>query len=249
MAKKKKVRKVNKVIGRQASKKKYYFTKETQDAIKLFCESESEQERSRIYEKEIQPALLKLTENLIYIYGFHHCGEPVEHLQQACVVSLYEKLSKFDHTRGSNAFSYFNVVAKHWLIFNSRKIKKRNSRSISMENTEAFSSRDLAAIASYQREEDPVELNIKRENLSQIRPLCEEILSELKKKNDILCMNAVITILDNLSQIEFYTKRGLFVYIREITGLNSKQLSSSMVNIRKKYKKKVGFGKKYEVIF
>lgn len=246
MARKKKI---NKVIGRPANKKRYYFTKDTQASILEFCSTECKQERSLIYEKDIHPALLKLTENLIYIYGFHKCGEPFEQLQAACVISLYEKLSKFDHERGSNAFSYFNVVAKHWLIFNSRKIYKRNSRSVSLENVEALSSSDMIQISSYQQSPDPVEMQIKEENLAQIRPLCVEILSELKKKNDILCMSAVITVYDNLSQVEFYTKRGLFVYIREITGLSSKQLSSSMINIRKKYKKKVGFGKKYELIF
>ena len=60
-------------------------------------------------------------------------------------------------------------------------------------------------------------------------------------------MNAIITIFDNIQQLEFLNKRGIFVYIREISGLNSKQLSSSMTNIRRKYRQKVGAGKKYDI--
>jgi hypothetical protein len=247
MAKKKKIRRT---VGKKANTnkpKRYYFTKDTQLAIKEFCTSEDHKEKEVIYESRIQPALLKLTENLIYIYGFHKCGESPAFLQQACVVALYECLHKFDHSRGTNAFSYFNIVAKNWLIINSRKIRKRTFSSVSLDDHESMNSVDMATVASYQVVPDPVEMSIYKESLMQIRPLCLEILSELTHKNDVSCMNAIITVFDNIDQLEFLNKRGIFVYIREISGLNSKQLSSSMTNIRRKYRGKVGKDKKYDL--
>jgi hypothetical protein len=245
MAKKKKTRRR---INRNPNKpKRYYFTKDTQLAIKEFCSAEERAAKEVIYETRIQPALLKLTENLIYIYGFHKCGESPAYLQQACVVALYECLHKFDHSRGTNAFSYFNIVAKNWLIINSRKIRKRTFSSVSLDNKEAINANDAATIAGFQVVPDPVETSIYKESLLQIRPLCEEILSELTHKNDVSCMGAIITVFDNIDQLEFLNKRGIFVYIREISGLNSKQLSSSMTNIRRKYRTKVGKDKKYDL--
>lgn len=245
MAKKKKTRRR---INRNPNKpKRYYFTKDTQLAIKEFCSAEDRAEKEVIYESRIQPALLKLTENLIYIYGFHKCGESPAYLQQACVVALYECLHKFDHSRGTNAFSYFNIVAKNWLIINSRKIRKRTFSSVSLDNKEAINATDAATIAGFQVVPDPVETSIYKESLLQIRPLCEEILGELTHKNDVSCMGAIITVFDNIDQLEFLNKRGIFVYIREISGLNSKQLSSSMTNIRRKYRTKVGKDKKYDL--
>lgn len=246
MAKKKKIRRNSR--GTSANKtKRYYFTKDTQLAIKEFCSSEDRGDKETIYESRIQPALLKLTENLIYIYGFHKCGEDPAYLQQACVVALYECLHKFDHERGTNAFSYFNIVAKNWLIINSRKIRKRTFSSVSLDDRESMSAADVASVASHQIVPDPVDTSIYKESLMQIRPLCEEILSELSHKNDVSCMNAIITVFDNIDQLEFLNKRGIFVYIREISGLNSKQLSSSMTNIRRKYRAKVGKDKKYDL--
>ncbi len=88
MAKKKKTRKRIQRDPR-VTPKRYYFTKDTQLAIKEFCSSSDQKERETIYASRIQPALMKLTENLIYIYGFHMCGESPAYLQQACVVALY----------------------------------------------------------------------------------------------------------------------------------------------------------------
>ena len=247
MAKKKRTRNSRIKRDPRITPKRYYFTKDTQLAIKEFCSSEEQSEREKIYESRIQPALLKLTENLIYIYGFHKCGESPAYLQQACVVALYECLHKFDHERGTNAFSYFNIVAKNWLIINSRKIRKRTFSSVRIDDHESMSMRDLNQIASHQIVPDPVEMSIYRESLDMIKPMCVEILSELTHKNDITCMNAIITVFDSIDQLEFLNKRGIFVYIREISGLNSKQLSSSMTNIRRKYRQKVGKDKKYDI--
>lgn len=247
MAKKKRTRVSRKPRDPRVTPKRYYFTKDTQAAIKEFCTCEIQDEREKIYETRIQPALLKLTENLIYIYGFHKCGESPAYLQQACVVALYECLHKFDHSRGTNAFSYFNIVAKNWLIINSRKIRKRMFASVCIDDHTSMSMRDMNQIASYQVVPDPVDMSIYQESLAMIKPMCVEILGELTHKNDIVCMNAIITVFDNIDQLEFLNKRGIFVYIREISGLNSKQLSSSMTNIRRKYRTKVGKDKKYDI--
>ena len=247
MAKKKKIRRTRKPKDPRVTPRKLYFTKDTQAAILEFCTSDCYDDKAKIYAERIQPAMLKLTENLIYIYGFHKCGESPEHLQQACVVALYETLHKFDHSRGTNAFSYFNVVAKNWLIINSRKIRKRVFNSVSIDDTERLSSRDQNFIASHQYVPDPVDVHIYKESIEQIKPLCKEIHSELSHKNDVICMSAIITVFENIDQLEFLNKRGIFVYLREISGLNSKQLSSSMTNIRRKYRQKVGEGKKYDI--
>ena len=69
-----------------------------------------------------------------------------------------------------------------------------------------MSMRDLNQIASHQIVPDPVEMSIYRESLDMIKPMCVEILSELTHKNDITCMNAIITVFDSIDQLEFLNK-------------------------------------------
>ena len=104
---------------------KMYFGTEQHEAIVRYQKEEDDRTRKEIYLNEILPAFNKLAENLIYIHGFKS-HESFESLRSDCVVFLYETLKKFDPSRGTKAFSYFNVVAKNWLIIqNKKKVNKK----------------------------------------------------------------------------------------------------------------------------
>ena len=109
-------------------KKRLYFGPETDKAIFDFQNTECINERKEIYQNVIQPSFSKLAENLIFIHGFAKHHHSYEALKGDCIAFLYETLQKFDTSKGSKAFSYFNVVAKNWLIIQSRVKNKRRSR-------------------------------------------------------------------------------------------------------------------------
>lgn len=232
---------------RRGTGKNKYFTKDTQAAIVEFCSSEDTKHRNKVYTERIMPALNKLAENLIFIYGFHKYGEDPAHLKVACVAALYETLHKFDASRGTNAFSYFNVVAKNWLIINSRRNKKRRDRTVCIHDHEHLRAADKMAISDHLSLPCPSEVYERKENIVIIKQLLISIQGELENTNDLKCMNAIITVFENVDKLDFLNKRGIFVYIREISGLNSKQLSCSMTNIRRKYRAKAGPDKDFNI--
>ena len=57
-----------------------------------------------------------------------------------------------------------------------------------------------------------------------------------KTDNEKICINAIEQIVDNLDDIDILNKRAVLLYIREITNLNSKQLSSTLSSIKKHYR-------------
>ena len=230
--------KKKKVIRRKrgSSKRKLYFSAETQAAIEKWQAEEQQEKRDEIYTKEIRIAFETLAENLILIYGFAKGKHDFGSLKNDCVTFLYETLHKFDASRGTKAFSYFNVVAKNWLILNTRKRKRVQDNAYSIHDLESFSATDRNAILNYQVAQAPDEIMIKKEMQGEINAVLSIIRDRVVSANDISCVEAITVVFAKIDDLDLLNKRAIYVYIREISGLNSKQLSTSMSTVRKLYR-------------
>lgn len=229
--------KKRKIIRRKpGTKRNMYFTKDTQAAIEEYQNEEEKSKRAVIYKDKIAPAFEQLAESLIYVYGFKSPYETVQSMKTDCVAFLYETIHKWDPARGTKAFSYFNVVAKNWLIIRCRNAKKNFHRHVSMSEMAHLNSADKAAIANYQVVPGPDEILEKRNMRNQMFKVIDELETRVRKPNEVLCVEAIRTVFSNVENLDFLNKRAIYVYIREISGLNSKQLSVAMSRIRKHYK-------------
>lgn len=235
-------------IKRPSSGKTPYFTKETQEAIESFCKSDCYRFRNDLYNKSIKPALEKLAENLIFIYGFHKQFDDIDLLKHNCVINLYETLHKFDHTRNKKAFSYFNVVGKHWLIVQARKAKKYKERNVSIDSGEE--NLNFESLISSVEEEIklPDHEIIAEQNKHAITDMLVSIRKKVKSDTEARCIEAIIKIFDSIDELDFLNKRAIFVYVREISGLNSKQLSTCMSSIRRIYRDIAGPDKEFDIL-
>jgi hypothetical protein len=72
------------------------------------------------------------------------------------------------------------------------------------------------------------------------------IEEEITSAKDKLCLEAIRHLYNNIEKIQFFNKRAIFVYLREISGLNSTELSCSLSRIRKVYRKHVGKDKEID---
>ena len=245
MAKKKIVKRRR---GKSKAKNKGYFRKEHQEAIVQFCKSDDPREKERLYTDIIREALEKLSENLIYVYGFHKQHDNVDVLKQDCVINLYETLHKFDPEKGHRAFSYFNVVAKHWLIIHSRKNTTRQYRMVSIDDPDNEINVDALFHKNGQYVQPPSSLIEQREKTEEIRQLFQEIRKRVKNDRELRCVDAIIEIFNKVDELDFLNKRAIFVYVREMSGLNSKQLSVCMSSIRSIYRQLNGSGKEFDIL-
>ena len=106
-------------MPRAKKKRKVYFGMEVQDAIVRYNQSEDDDERNKIYGKEIHKAFDKLAENIINTFKFSYFDCGFADVKHEVVAFLVMNIHKYDHTKGSKAFSYFSIVAKNYLISNS----------------------------------------------------------------------------------------------------------------------------------
>lgn len=215
---------------------KLYFHAGTHDAIVRFQSEKNDSTREVIYVQEILPAFDKLVENLIFIQGFNISHGNFDDLKSDCVTFLFETLKKFDASRGTKAFSYFNVVAKNWLIVKNRQRAKSAKRMCSIDDKDAISEIELLDLENYSVDQNQDANLIKEGTNMSIFMLLEDIRSDMLCENEIKCIEAIKKIFNEIDDVEILNKRAIFVYVRDITGLSPKQLSIAMSSIRKKYK-------------
>lgn len=213
-----------------------YFHQGTHDSIVKYQKEQEKHIREQIYTEEILPAFDKLVDNLIYMHGFAGGLDPHEDLKSDCVTFLYETLFKFDSTRGSKAFSYFNVVAKNWLIIKSKQKNKRMKKQASLDEMTSMTAAERKSVIENQLIPGPEEKTISEERREEILDTLREIRWRVEAPNDFACIDAIIAIFENVNNLDFLNKRAIFVYLRDLSNLNPKQLSASMALIRKHYK-------------
>lgn len=249
MAKKKTKKISGKTVIKNSKSKSLYFGKEAHDAIIRYQEQNERSAKHEIYENEIKNSFNKLAENLIFIHGFAKDNYQFVTLKNDCVSFLYETLEKFDPARGSKAFSYFNVCAKHFLIIQTNKRNKRNNRSVSLDNFNDLSAKDKSQIENYSYIPSPESDMIFKEDKQRLFQILDIVSNKIRNQNEKTCIQAIITLFEKSDDLEFLNKRAIFVYLREISGLNPKQLSVAMSGIRKQFKDVVRNSDEFNGIF
>jgi hypothetical protein len=210
-----------------------YFTRNTDMSIERFNESDVDEEKHLIFDKEIRPAFEKLIENLIFVYGFYSLGEPAT-LGRECLTDLYNTLPKFDRSKSANpnkttsaSFSYFNMVAKNWFIARARENQKKNKNE-----SELFYDLDHEAAKN-----DPNFMVSPHETLVEEKERWLEFYKamdswrdRLKKPNERRVLEAIIFIMKNSEMVTIYNKKAVYIFLRDLTGLTTKQI---VVNLKK----------------
>ena len=75
--------------------------------------------------------------------------------------------------------------------------------------------------------------NTRREEIKKVLKI---LRTQVVNNNDVACVEAILVVFDKIDELDLLNKRAIYVYIREISGLNSKQLSTSMSTVRRLYR-------------
>ena len=70
------------------------------------------------------------------------------------------------------------------------------------------------------------------------------------KENDLKVYKAIIILFESKEEIEIFNKKAIYLYLRELTGLNTKQVVNNLNKLREKYrifKKKWSQSMVYEI--
>ncbi len=215
---------------RRPRTKNRYFTKIHEDAIVRYSSTTSREIRTDLYISLIEPAFNELVDKIVYTYKFNTLPN-IDYLKDDCKLWLITILDKYDPNRNSKAFSYFSVITKNWFIHKVKQNSKRLKRDVQYEDLNGEAVNEILVTHNTYIPD--------REHFEFWQHLWREIDSweKLKlKDNEKKVLNAVKILFESVDEIEIFNKKAIYLYMREITGLNTKQIVNNLNRIRKKYK-------------
>ena len=219
---------------KRGKNKNYYFTQVHEDAILKYVVSTDMREKTVLYEKYIGPAFSEMVDKITYTYNFTSLPN-VECLRDECKIWLTTILEKYDPNRGSKAFSYFSVITKNWFIQKTKKNSKALRREIDFTRVYGEVEQKYCV--------ETIEYETKREQrefwallLSNLDSWLEKEQARNSSSNDTRVLLAIKSLLEAPDELDILNKKAIYLYLREITGLTTKQIATSLKKYRDKYK-------------
>ncbi len=218
-----------------------YYGTEQEAAVVSFLIAESISEKEKIYREYLQEPINRMIESIIRTYKLYRQSYIFRDLHADTLSFLITKFDKFNPERGNKSFSYFGTVCKHYLYNEMMKEYKKNTSFISIDETEQdFLRRDNLL---YRIDEECIDLNL------FIIKLTSSIKNELGSlditENELKVGQSLVEILENWKILfnreeggknsQKFNKNLILLYIRNMTGLNTKEIRNNMKKFKMLY--------------
>ena len=213
-------------------KNKRYFTEDTDLAIKEYLSTPNQEERNKIFNSRIHYPFYKLAENLIHTFKFYYTEvDDLEDLKHEVIVFLLEKLDYFKPEKGSKAFSYFSIVGKNYLIlYNNNNYKKKKQKVDVLKADE-----DDGVLHSLGRDGRKEEIKDFIDYLTEY--IDKHMFTMFKKTKDRKVCDAINVLFKRRENLEIFNKKALYIYIREMTDVETPIITKVTKKLKVTYKK------------
>ena len=214
-----------------------YFTQETEDAIIAYNNEENQEIREQIFRDKIHYAFSKLVENIFNTFKFSYFETGPQDVQKECLTHLVANMHKFDPTRVSKkdpekkakAYSYFSIIAKHYLILLNNTNHKKFNQNVEISEERDEHTVQLQANDKYYAQQELTDF------IRLIVEFWEKNIDKIfTKQRDLNIANAVVELFRNSDRIDAYNKKALYLYIREMAMCKTQQITK-VINRMKQY--------------
>jgi len=211
-------------------KSNQYFTQVHEDAILEYISCNSNKKKNELYCNIIRPVFVEMINKIVFTYKFSTLPN-VASLKEECEIHLITILSNFDASKGSKAFSYFSVVTKNWFIARVKKNSVQMKREAKYD--EISKKVEVEYLSIYNRY---IEDRNKREFMEHFLKEVYNWESKLNlKENEKKILEAIKILFKESDDIEIFNKKAIYLYIREMTNLNTKQILNNLKRFRGEY--------------
>ena len=214
---------------KKSKKSNYYFTKEHENAILEYRQTSCKRRRTELYIQYLQPAFGEMVDKIVFTYNFTSLPN-IDSLRDECKIWLMTILDKFEPSKGHKAFSYFSVITKNWFIHKVKRQQRKNKKEVDFDAApKKFEQEYLTTEDSWLNDK------IEEEFWFSFHEDMKNWKFQDLRENDERVYKAILVLFESKDEIEIFNKKAIYLYLREITGLNTKQIVNSLKKFRKKY--------------
>lgn len=211
--------------------KKTYWPAITEAAVAAYNQEPDKVVRDQIFNLYMKRPLDKLVESIIHRFKFYYFDVPHDAVKHETVAFIIERIDKFDHTRGFKAYSYFSIVAKHYLIANNNTNYDMMKRKCDISVVDD----ECNAVNEYYNRERQEEVKSFFDMF--IKYVDKNLLVIFTKKRDQQVADAILELFKNRQNIFSYNKKALYILIRERSGVQTQYITRIINMMRSLYYK------------
>ena len=219
------------VRKRKPKESNIYFTSDTEEAILEYLRTKNPAKRNEIFNSRIDYAFHKLAENIIHTFKFYYTEvNTIDELKHEVVAFLLEKLHLYKQEKGK-AYSYFGTIAKRYLIlYNNANYKKLKEKAAVDEIDE-----DKSILIELTNEEtNNTSLNAFVDYF--VKYVDKHLFELFPKDDDARTADAVVELFRKRENLDIFNKKGIYIYIREITDQSTPQITKIIKRLKSIYK-------------
>ena len=216
---------------------KIYFGEDQEQAVVRYLESESEDERNKIFNEYLREPLIIMVESIIRRYKLYRKDMEFEEIHTDTMSFLITKINKFDHTKNTKAYSYFGTICKNYLMGAIQKDTKEQNRSVSYDDIS--SDIEESPLLSYVIDEHVIDY---RDVIIKLTMNLEEFVENQNlTENERKLGYALLEIFSNFDKIfqvgdgNKFNKNLILLSLREMTSLSTKEIRISLKRFKKLY--------------
>ena len=219
------------VRKRKPKESNIYFTSDTEEAILEYLRTKNPTKRNEIFNSRIDYAFHKLAENIIHTFKFYYTEvNTIDELKHEVVAFLLEKLHLYKQEKGK-AYSYFGTIAKRYLIlYNNANYKKLKEKA----EVEAVDEDKTIFIDLVNQEHNNMPIN-KFIDLF-INHVDKKLWDYFPKEEDAKTADAVMELFRKRENLDIFNKKGIYIYIREMTDQSTPQITKIIKKLKNIYK-------------
>jgi DNA-directed RNA polymerase specialized sigma subunit len=216
---------------------KIYFGEDQEKAVVKYLESNSEEEKNKIFNEFLREPLVIMVESIIRRYKLYRKDYEFEDIHTDTMSFLITKINKFDHTKNHKAYSYFGTICKNYLMGAIQKDTKEKNRNVSYEDI----SSDIEENPELSYVIDGYEIDYRDVIIKLTISLEEFIETEDLTDNEKKLGYALLEIFSNFDKIfqvgdgNKFNKNLILLSIREMTSLSTKEIRISIKKFKKMY--------------